>query len=159
MALAGSFLGDGYEPKYRQIGQNLTRTCYDANLVVHSKLQPLTVSFNIPDVVSDLDQAFDAEGVHEFPSNSIESYFLLYRITHDCLYRDYGLYSLTRMTDRIGKVIRENPNQNFPIASVARIDLPVITYDHFRLDRNRESLYEALRQPSFIFAETLKVRI
>ena len=150
-----------------QIGQNLTKTCHDSYLMTNIKLQAPTVNINNR---KELGYALSfGKDVHEFHSNTIESYLMFHRITHDCLYRDYGLHILNRMKSRFEKNFQKKPDQDFPVASVPQLDLYNITnesYDHFKprnqqytagkKDRLNAEMGE-VKQASFALAETLKV--
>jgi len=70
-----------------EIGRNFTNTCHESYIRSNTKIGPEVFRFN--DVVEATGQ-FDSDKAYILRPEVVESYLMLYRITNDTKYRDWG---------------------------------------------------------------------
>lgn len=86
-ALAGETLGSDASKHYTDLGASLTETCHVAYDKTATKLGPEAFRF------TDNYEAVAVRGTEKYNilrPETVESYFVLWRLTHDNKYREWG---------------------------------------------------------------------
>uniref|UniRef100_A0A2M4CS39 alpha-1,2-Mannosidase n=1 Tax=Anopheles darlingi TaxID=43151 RepID=A0A2M4CS39_ANODA len=85
--LGGTSLNNQYSERYMEIGEGLTNTCHESYIRTYTRLGPESFRFN--DGVEA--KALKAqEKYYILRPETFESYFIMWRLTHDQKYRDWG---------------------------------------------------------------------
>ncbi|EDO64315.2 AGAP000558-PB [Anopheles gambiae str. PEST] len=85
--LGGTSLNNQYSQQYMEIGEGLTNTCHESYIRTYTRLGPESFRFN--DGVEA--KALKAqEKYYILRPETFESYFIMWRLTHDQKYRDWG---------------------------------------------------------------------
>uniref|UniRef100_A0AAG5DVK7 alpha-1,2-Mannosidase n=1 Tax=Anopheles atroparvus TaxID=41427 RepID=A0AAG5DVK7_ANOAO len=85
--LGSTTLPNQYSQQYMQIGEGLTNTCHESYIRTYTRLGPESFRFN--DGVEA--KALKAqEKYYILRPETFESYFIMWRLTHDQKYRDWG---------------------------------------------------------------------
>uniref|UniRef100_A0A182N1H4 alpha-1,2-Mannosidase n=1 Tax=Anopheles dirus TaxID=7168 RepID=A0A182N1H4_9DIPT len=85
--LGGTSLNNAYSQQYMEIGEGLTNTCHESYVRTYTRLGPESFRFN--DGVEA--KALKAqEKYYILRPETFESYFIMWRLTHDQKYRDWG---------------------------------------------------------------------
>lgn len=86
LALGGFYLGEPFKRRHMGMGRAITRTCHESYYRTSSKLGPETFRFT---------EHLEAEGLEPetgffLRPEVVESYFVLWRLTHEPIYREWG---------------------------------------------------------------------
>lgn len=87
LALGGQHLGEPYKSKHMELGKAITHTCHESYDRTNSKLGPEAFRF------TDSIEAKALKGNEKYyilRPEVVESYFVLWRLTHDPRYRQWG---------------------------------------------------------------------
>ncbi|XP_052865917.1 mannosyl-oligosaccharide alpha-1,2-mannosidase IA [Anopheles cruzii] len=85
--LGSNSLNNQYSERYMEIGEGLTNTCHESYIRTYTRLGPESFRFN--DGVEA--KALKAqEKYYILRPETFESYFIMWRLTHDQKYRDWG---------------------------------------------------------------------
>ena len=132
LALGGLYLGEPYRTRHMLVGKAITRTCHESYIRSASKLGPEKFQF---------DSQSEAKGIppdtaYILRPEVIESYFILWRLTHDPIYREWGW----EVVEALEKHCRVEGGGYSGLKDV-----------------NDDKPIKDDSQPSFFLAETLKV--
>ena len=86
LALGGFYLGEPYKQRHMSVGRAITRTCHESYVRTATKLGPEIFRFN--DYIEATSLANEANFF--LRPEVVESYFILWRLTHDPIYRVWG---------------------------------------------------------------------
>lgn len=86
LGLGGFYLGEPYRRRHMSMARAITRTCHESYVRSATKLGPETFRFN---------EQLEAEGLEPeagyfLRPEVVESYFVMWRLTHDSVYREWG---------------------------------------------------------------------
>lgn len=87
-ALGASTLNDENSENYMKIGKGITNTCHESYIRTPTHLGPEAFSFNNGDLEATSDRG--QSQYYILRPEVFESYFVLWRLTHDQKYRDWG---------------------------------------------------------------------
>lgn len=85
--LGGTTLNNQYSDKYLEIGEGLTNTCHESYVRTYTRLGPEAFRFNDGVEAKALKSQ---EKYYILRPETFESYFVMWRLTHDQKYRDWG---------------------------------------------------------------------
>ncbi|XP_055605865.1 mannosyl-oligosaccharide alpha-1,2-mannosidase IA isoform X1 [Uranotaenia lowii] len=85
--LGGTTLNNQYSEKYLEIGEGLTNTCHESYVRTYTRLGPEAFRFNDGVEAKALKSQ---EKYYILRPETFESYFVMWRLTHDQKYRDWG---------------------------------------------------------------------
>lgn len=86
LSLGGYYLGEPFQRRHMAMGKAITRTCHESYIRSSSKLGPETFRFT-----EDLEvEGLVPETGYFLRPEVVESYFVLWRLTHDPIYREWG---------------------------------------------------------------------
>lgn len=85
--LGGTTLNNQYSEKYLEVGEGLTNTCHESYVRTYTRLGPEAFRFNDGVEAKALKSQ---EKYYILRPETFESYFVMWRLTHDQKYRDWG---------------------------------------------------------------------
>ncbi|XP_055628514.1 mannosyl-oligosaccharide alpha-1,2-mannosidase IA isoform X2 [Toxorhynchites rutilus septentrionalis] len=85
--LGGTTLNNQFSEKYLEIGEGLTNTCHESYVRTYTRLGPEAFRFNDGVEAKALKSQ---EKYYILRPETFESYFVMWRLTHDQKYRDWG---------------------------------------------------------------------
>lgn len=85
--LGGTTLNNQFSEKYLEIGEGLTNTCHESYIRSYTRLGPEAFRFNDGVEAKALKSQ---EKYYILRPETFESYFVMWRLTHDQKYRDWG---------------------------------------------------------------------
>ncbi|XP_053693577.1 mannosyl-oligosaccharide alpha-1,2-mannosidase IA isoform X2 [Sabethes cyaneus] len=85
--LGGTTLNNQYSEKYLEIGEGITNTCHESYVRTYTRLGPEAFRFNDGVEAKALKSG---EKYYILRPETFESYFVMWRLTHDQKYRDWG---------------------------------------------------------------------
>lgn len=85
--LGGTTLNNQYSEKYLEVGEGLTNTCHESYIRTYTRLGPEAFRFNDGVEAKALKSQ---EKYYILRPETFESYFVMWRLTHDQKYRDWG---------------------------------------------------------------------
>ncbi|XP_055523662.1 mannosyl-oligosaccharide alpha-1,2-mannosidase IA isoform X4 [Wyeomyia smithii] len=85
--LGGTTLNNQYSEKYMEIGEGITNTCHESYVRTYTRLGPEAFRFNDGVEAKALKSG---EKYYILRPETFESYFIMWRLTHDQKYRDWG---------------------------------------------------------------------
>ncbi|XP_053678748.1 mannosyl-oligosaccharide alpha-1,2-mannosidase IA [Anopheles nili] len=85
--LGGTSLSNQYSQQYMEIGEGLTNTCHESYIRTYTRLGPESFRFNDGVEAKALKVQ---EKYYILRPETFESYFIMWRLTHDQKYRDWG---------------------------------------------------------------------
>ena len=133
LALGGFYLGEPYKRRHMSVGRAITRTCHESYARAVTKLGPETFRFN-----DQLEaEGLEPEAAYLLRPEVVESYFILWRLTHDPVYREWG-WEVVEALERYCRV----DGGGYSGLKDVNVDKPI-----------QDDV-----QQSFFLAETLKVR-
>lgn len=85
--LGGTTLNNQHSEKYLEVGEGLTNTCHESYIRTYTRLGPEAFRFNDGVEAKALKSQ---EKYYILRPETFESYFVMWRLTHDQKYRDWG---------------------------------------------------------------------
>uniref|UniRef100_A0A1Q3G2D8 alpha-1,2-Mannosidase n=1 Tax=Culex tarsalis TaxID=7177 RepID=A0A1Q3G2D8_CULTA len=85
--LGGTTLNNQYSERYLEVGEGLTNTCHESYVRTYTRLGPEAFRFNDGVEAKALKSQ---EKYYILRPETFESYFVMWRLTHDQKYRDWG---------------------------------------------------------------------
>ncbi|XP_046462411.1 mannosyl-oligosaccharide alpha-1,2-mannosidase IA-like isoform X2 [Daphnia pulex] len=86
LGLGGFYLGEPFKRRHMAMGKAITRTCRESYNRSTSQLGPETFRFN-----EQLEaEGLEPEAAYLLRPEVVESYFIMWRLTHDPIYREWG---------------------------------------------------------------------
>lgn len=99
LALAATKLNDDkFKNKYMELGIAITHTCHEAYMRTISKLAPTLFGFDDDPLIEaryDLDPSIVPVLTYHLSSPAAEVYFIMWRLTHNPIYREWGWELMT----------------------------------------------------------------
>ena len=87
LGLGGTELGEPYKSRYMKLGGAITNTCHESYDRTNTKLGPEAFRFN---EAMEARALKSSEKYYILRPEVIESYFVMWRLTHDPRYRQWG---------------------------------------------------------------------
>ncbi len=137
-------LGEPFKSSHVILGEEIANTCHEAYIRSPSKLAPPIFDFGGTRIEATVLND-DRIKSHDFPSQPIETYFILWRLTRNPIYRKWGSEILDRYIARFAFY------NAVPLTGINNVLVPEVDIQYANNANSNE------RQTSHTLAETLKV--